>query len=113
MKARAVQVLLWVSAQPSLSPRAGNGSVRFSRSGKYAGLILDVVSVVVQVTKQKPGEKPFLAAKGKSLTGESKTDSLAAMDIPSARQRARPTSERVCDHGSQTTMTAQLGSSWV
>jgi len=72
----------------SLSPRTGNGSVRFSRSGKYTGLILDVVAVMVQVTKQEPGEEPFLATEGKSLVGVSKTACLAEMDVPSAQQRA-------------------------
>lgn len=70
----------------SLSPRTGNGSVHFSGSGKHVGLILDVVPVMVWVTKQEPGDEPFLAAKGKSLAGISRTISLAEMDVPSVWQ---------------------------
>ena len=51
LKAPAVQALAWFRRSASLAPRTGNGSVCFSGSGKYVGLILEVASVVVPVTK--------------------------------------------------------------
>lgn len=51
LKAPAVQALARFRRSASLAPRTGNGSVRFSGSGKYVGLILEVASVVVPVTK--------------------------------------------------------------